>query len=571
MSYLPTRRLFVASLILSALALALLIACSPAITTAPTAVPTAPPPSPTPLPRGGNLTLRLAEDLADLRPWQPRTRGEEQVISLVYNGLTRLDPQLRPQPDLAERWEASQDGRLITFTLRTDVAWHDGRPLSAEDVAFTIDALRALTPTNALLADMERVAQVSTPTSTTVVLALTERYAPIFANLAVPVLPRHLLEGEDLAELNLWEKPVGTGPFKLAERRAGQAIVLEANAAFYRGQPLLDRVVFALAPDAQVADDALRDGRLLLAELPWNEARVADQTIPGVQIGLYPENAYYFLAYNLREGRPFADPLLRRALASAVDLPALVREVTDGAGVPIGNSASPRSWGDLVAPITATADLERAGALLDEAGWTASDDGTRARDGEPLTARIFVRGDDPRRVRAAELIAEAAGTVGISITVERADFETVIKSKYAPPFDFDMLLGSWSNGPGDPDFPDYLFYDPSDFALFHSSQINQGASDARPTLNFVAFRDAAYDNQAAAARQLYDLEQRRGALRLAQQRVAELQPYLFLWADQVPVVLSPQVTTLDGPVNLDTPLYLWNIERWYLSEGEARP
>ncbi len=564
MSFLPTRRLLLLSAGL-ALLVVLLAACAAEVAPAPTAVPTQAPPSPTPLPRGGSLTVRLAGDVPDLRPWQPRSRGEEQIVALLYSGLTRLDPQLRPVPDLAERWDASADGRTITFTLRPDVSWHDGQPFTSADVVFTIGALRAISPTNALLADIRRITRVTAPTTMTAVIELDERHAPIVSTLSVPMLPRHLLDGRNLASFNAWDAPVGTGPFQLAERKPGASIVLAANKAFYRGWPLLDRVAFVVAPDAKVAAGALRDGRLLLAELPWLDARVADQQIPGLQVGLYPENAYYFLAFNLREGRPFADLRVRRALASAVNLPALVKKVTDEGGIVIGNSALPGSWADQVRPPTATVDLERAADLLDDAGWRVPDGGgVRQKNGVPLATQIFVRGDDQRRVRAAELIAAAGNTVGMSLTVQPADFETVIKSKYVPPYDFDLLLGSWMNNAGDPAYPGYTAYDPDDFALFHSSQLNQGISDRRPLLNLTGFADSAYDNQAGAARQLYDLEQRAQAVRLAQQRIAGQLPYLFLWADQIPVLASPQLTTLDGPPNLNTPMYMWNIERWYL-------
>jgi len=221
----------------------------------------------------------------------------------------------------------------------------------------------------------------------------------------------------------------------------------------------------------------------------------------------------------------------------------------------------------MMPPPTATVDLDRARTLLDEAGWKLSDAGAiRQQAGITLTAQLYVRGDDQRRVRAAELIAQAAQQIGISISVQPADFETVIKSKYAPPYDFDLLLGSWSNGAGDPGFADYAFYDPDDFALFHSSQINQGVVDTRAVLNIGGFSDPAYDNQSAAARQLYDPAERLKAIRLAQQRIVEQRPYLFLWADRIPVALSARVTTLDGPVELNTPMYLENIERWYLKK-----
>src|SRR5262245_13732351 len=332
MNYIPTRRLFVASVALALLALAILAGCALDPVVSPTPVPTAPPPTNTPLPRGGNLTVRLAADVPDLRPWQPRSRGEEQITSLLYNGLTRLDARLQPQPDLASGWDVSQDGRLITFTLRSGITWHDGRPLTADDVAYTLSALRELSPTTALLADIRRVAQVETPATNTVVISLTERYAPIFAELAVPILPKHVLIGKDIATLNFWSAPIGTGPFQLAERKEGASITLAANKRFYRGEPLLDRVAFVLAPDPKGAGAALKDGRLLLAELPWSAMPIT-RTVPGILSGFYPENGYYYLAFNLRQGRPFADPRVREALADALDLPRLVRDVTGGQGM----------------------------------------------------------------------------------------------------------------------------------------------------------------------------------------------------------------------------------------------
>jgi peptide/nickel transport system substrate-binding protein len=563
MNYIPTRSLFVASLVLAVFTLALLAGC--ALDPVPV-TPTAPPPTNTPLPRGGNLTIRMAADVPDLRPWQPRSRGEEQITGLLYNGLMRLDEKLQPQPDLATRWDASQDGRLITFTLRTDVAWHDGRPFSADDVAYTLSALKELSPTTALLADLRRIAQVDTPTSSTVVLSMTERYAPMLSELALPILPKHLLVGKDIATFNFWSAPVGTGPFAFAQRQPGASVTLNANKRFFRGEPLLDRVAFLVA-DPKVAVDALKNGRLLLAELPWAEGQTISQTVRGARAGAYPENGYYFLAFNARQNRPFADPRLREALADAVDLPALVRAVTGGQGQPIATSVAPGSWADVVRPPTSTLNLDRARGLLDEAGWKLVEgQPIRQQNGITLTAQLFVRGDDPRRVRAAEQIAAAAQRIGISMNVQRADFETVMKSKYAPPYDFDLLLGSWTNGAGDPAFADYMFYDPDDFALFHSSQINQGVADTRAVLNIGGFKDAVYDNQAAAAHQLYDPAERLKSIRVAQERIAAALPYLFLWADRIPVALSSQVTTLDGPVNLNTPMYLDHIERWYLKK-----
>jgi peptide/nickel transport system substrate-binding protein len=524
-------------------------------------------PTPTPLPRGGNLTVRLAQDIPKLQPWQPRSRGEEQLISLLYSGLVRLDENLRPQPDLAKQWESSADGRIITFTIRSDVMWHDGQPLDAVDVHFTFDRIRVLPYTRtALLKDLRHIAAIATPDRHTVVISMTERYAPIFAELTLPILPRHLLENEDIETLNFWDIPVGSGPFEFERLDRGHSVILKRYNGFYRGAPLLDYVVFVGASNSDITLEALKDGRLLLGELDWKTVRGITSTLNMLRIGGYPENGFYYLAFNMREGRPFADGLVRQALAQALDIPQLVETATKGQGIPIGNSAAPGSWADLTPPQAQKTDLDTARALLNEAGWTLPEDATiRQRDGVPFKARLFVRGDDARRLAAARRIAEVAASIGLQIVIEPADFSTVIISRYAPPYDFDLLLGSWSNGAGDPDYADYAYYDPDDFALFHSSQINQGPVDTRITRNIVGFSDAGYDEQVQKARQLYDLETRAEALQKAQQRIAEELPYLYLWADRIPVALNTCITTMDGKVNLSSPVYFWNIERWHFS------
>lgn len=573
MSFVPLSRLFWASLGAALACAALLVGCDlavggqpagPVVTQTPTPLA---PPTATPLPRGGNLTLRLAADVPDLRPWQPRSRGEEQVSAMLYSGLMRLDYLLRPVPDLAEGWETTPDGRTLTVTLRSGLTWHDGEPLEAADVLFTLERLRGLPLTStALLADLRYISAATAPTSSTVVLTLTSRFAPVLSALAVPILPRHLLQERDINTLNFWDIPVGSGPFKLAERRPGQAYALERFEGYHRGAPLLDQLTFQVTPDEAAAVTALGDGSLLLAELPWGAQSAAAQASPEAQLGAYPENGYYFLGFNLREGRPFADPRLRAALALAVDLPRLVEGATKGQGLPISSSALPGSWADLTPPPPAGANLDAARALLDEAGWTLPEGSTiRQREGVSLAATLYVRDDDERRVLAARQLAEAGATVGMQITVEPVDFATVLLARYAPPFDFDLLLGSWSNGAGDPLFADVAFYDPDDFALFHSSQLNQGASDGRSTRNFVGYSDPDYDTHAQAARQLYNLDERVAAITRSQARIAADRPYLFLWADRIPVAISPRLTTLDGPIKLDSPLYYWNIERWYLA------
>ncbi|RRR73699.1 MAG: peptide ABC transporter substrate-binding protein [Candidatus Viridilinea halotolerans] len=567
MHSLPLPRLFWLSAALTLLIFLLLTACSapqegalPTAPLPPTATPL--PPTATPLPRGGELRVALDAALPNLRPWQPRSRGEEQMIAMLYSGLMRLDAELQPVPDLASGWTTTPDGRTLTFTLRSDLQWHDGTPLEAADVLFTLERLRALPPTStAMLGDLRYISGAVAHDATTIVFTLTSRFAPLLASLSLPILPSHLLADQDLAQFNFWEMPVGSGPFRVREVLPGQSYTLERFEAYHHGAPLLDLVRFEVLGDLDATVAALRGGRINVAEIPWGSH---EPPPPQVRTASYPENSYYFLGFNLRAERPFADVRLRQALALAIDLPRLVETATKGQGMTISSSALPGSWADMTQALSAGTDLDAARALLDEAGWTLPAGTTiRQRDDQPLTVSLYVREDDERRLLAARQIAAAGATIGMQINVEPGPFATVILARYAPPFAFDMLLGSWLNGAGDPNFGDVAYYDPDDFALFHSSQLNQGSADSRSTRNFVGYNSPAYDAHAQTARQLYNLNERRAAISQAQAQLAADLPYLFLWADRLPVLLSERITTLDGPVTMASPRYYWNVERWY--------
>jgi peptide/nickel transport system substrate-binding protein len=493
----------------------------------------------------------------------------------MYNGLVRLDPQGRPQPDLAERWEVSPDGGIITFTLRDRVRWHDGKPFTADDVAWTLDTLRTITPTTSLLYDLRTsIGQVQTPLSQTVVLSLTQPFAPVLADLSVPILPRHLLgerPPQELATYNFWDTPVGTGPFKFDRREAGQTILFTRNNQFYRSEPYLDRAALVVAPDPAVTVSALADERLLLAEFDDPTQPITDGTLPvTITHASYVENGWYGVVFNVRQGRIFADQRVREALARAVDVPALVQEVTGGSGAPIATTMLSNTWAYPNSVTFPTPDLDAARAVLEEAGWKVGKDDVRQKDGQPLSAKLWVRGDDQRRLAAAQRIAEAAQAIGMQIEVVPSDFDTVILPKLAPPYDFDILLGSWVNAPNSAGFPTNRFYDPDDYALFHSSRAWQGEGDTRPALrNVGGFTNSDYDAAIERARRMYNVDQRAAAIAEAQAVLAREHPYLFLWSNRIQVALNARIKSAGDPIMLDSPRYLWNVEEWYLEPNEA--
>lgn len=536
---------------------------TPLPTVLPTAVVPTPVPEPTVDPRlGGRLTVRLSRDLDRLTPLLPAADVEAGwVAGLLYSGLTRLDDRLQPQPDLAERWTVSPDGLTITFTLRPKLAWSDGTPLTADDVLFTYEALRTWDVQTGAQADLEGyVAAVTAPTSQTVTLVLNRRLAGILADAALPILPRHVwghLDPRAVQDVDLLSNSVGSGPFMLRERRPGEALVLVPNRLYYGSPPFLDEIAFLVAPEPHVAEVAVRQGDLHLALLPRACCDSLEQSPPRspVRTARYPAPQYTFVAFNLHEGSPMADPLLRRAWALALDKEALVMAATGGAGVAL--------WSPILAPSYALddalpqpgPDLAGARALVAQAGWVDGDgDGIVEKAGRPLRVRLFVRADAPERITATLRMSETLGQIGMAVQVIPADFQSVIAAKLRPPYDFDALCMQWRNlGP-----------DPDQFYLLHSSQAWQGPEDTRANLyNFVGYRSTEADRLLLAGRDTYDPEQRRGIYVELQRLLAQDLPYYLLWGDPVYVAADARLRTAEGPVELGTPNVLWNVEEWY--------
>ena len=556
---------------LSVLVLALLVLSLPACDFGP--APANPTPAPTTLvpptptvpdrPRTGTIFARLSGDALTLNPWfGGMDRDTHEVTGLIFSGLTRLDNRLLPQPDLAERWEVSEDGLQITFHLRRDVRWHDGEPFTAQDVVWSYATLRRISAENtATLHIQERVRSVEAvdPVTHTVRFTLNQRYSPILADLSLPVLPSHILSGTDpgaLSESPFSSTPVGTGPFAFETRQPGESVTLKAVEDYYGQGPLVERFIFVVAPDNAVAEEAVRDGTLTLAQLSPGSAERLVTGEGGFRGGAFNELGYDFVAFNLREGRATSDTRVRQAFALALDKQGLSFEATGGGGDPVWSDINKASWAYNPSLPQLNGDPERARALLSAAGWTDTDaDGIADRDGKPLELILYVRNDNDTRRRAALAMVDPLARVGIRLRVELADFNTVILGRISPtarpPFDFDAVMLGWTRTSPDPD----------SFALFHSSQVPTEGAPA--LLNIPGFQAPEYDALSIEARSTYDFARRKELYDRMQEIVADQLPYYFLWSEKFGLAASP---TLKGDIDFGSPRYLWNANTWWLEE-----
>lgn len=530
-----------------------------------TPAPDTPVPTETPVPSahpfGGTITARIANDPASLNPWLAGTDQASAIFAgLVYGGLTRLDDHLEPQPDLADHWTPSQDGLAISFHLRPGVTWQDGQPFTTADVIWSYKMIAALPPATAAIVEIHdavKSVDVDPQDPASVLFTLNRRDSPLLSDLAMPILPSHILSGTALEKLpaNPYNRaPIGTGPFSFAARTPGASILLKANPDYYGGRPFVDNAALLVAPNDDVAAKAVETGSLMLAQLSANSAEALVKAGNGVRGGAYDELGYDFVAFNLRASHPFSDTRLRQAFAYALDKQGMAYRVTGGGADPVWSDTNKASWAYNPDVPKYGGDPAKAKQLLAAAGWTDTNgDGIVDKNKKPLQISLYVRTDNEVRIRAAHAMIAPLRAVGIGATVVPLDFQTALQARLSattnPPFDFDVMLLGFSKDNSDPD----------SFALFHTSQIR--SASAPGLLNFTGFSALEYDSLSLDARSTYDFAQRRTLYSRIQYILADQLPYYYLWSQKYGVVAGPK---LHGDIDFNSPMYLWNIKDWWI-------
>lgn len=404
-----------------------------------------------PSPTAGFLRIAIPREEGSLNPYTYQSGYPGWLLmTLVYDTLYYPDLDNVPQPWLARDARPSQGGRVWTVTLRPGLRWHDGRPLTAEDVKFTFEYVKKFTHARwtPQAADIERI---EVQDSLTVVFRLTKPVA-WFRQLPLadlPLLPKHIWEG--VTEPRRFHNTVGSGPYRLVEAQPPQFYRLVANDAYFAGRPRVRELVLPIVADASVSFNALQAGevdanaRYLLPEL------VAQfQRIPGLRVVRGPGFASTILQFNL-EHPLLRDVRLRRAIAHAINTQLTVRLLMLGfaeVGAPgYLHPASPL-YNPAVRFVPSKA---RAVPLLNEAGYEDRNrDGVReASDGTPLRFSLLARSGDPIRIRTADLIRTWLKDIGIEVQVRVMDDPSIISLVW-PDFDvckgrrFDMVIFGWS-------------------------------------------------------------------------------------------------------------------------------
>lgn len=394
---------------------------------------------------GGTLVVG-ASDPGMLNPALTPSGTTHPVTGQIFSGLVRLDRMFNPTPDLAQSWNVSPDGRTYTFNLVRGVRWHDDVPFTSADVKFSYE--QVLTKLHSRTVTLAAVIDgIDTPDDNTVVFRLKDRYTPFLRWLDEDngaILPRHIYEGTDPLTNPANAKPVGTGPFKFQSSQPGDRITLVRNPDYFKkGLPYLDQIVFRIVPAPAQAVQGFEAGELNLllfpdpAQVERIKARPATVVTEDGREGFA---RVIRLIPNLRR-KPFDDVRVRQAMAYAIDRDFIARTAYAGtlkaATGPLSQFFPPY-YTDKAAKYPR--DLNRAKALLDQAGLAPGPDGVRIR-----ASFIF----DQPFAPAAEIIRQELADVGIALEPQIMDFNAWVKKLYID-WDFDLGYSQFTDPP-DPD------------------------------------------------------------------------------------------------------------------------
>jgi peptide/nickel transport system substrate-binding protein len=429
---------------------------------------------------------------------------------LLFDGLMRIGADGLPEPGLADSYEVDASGLVYTFRLRHGVTWHDGAPLTADDVVFTLRSLQSLAqPGDPAAAQIWRDVLVDRIDDYTVRCTLSAPLASFLSFARVPILPAHLLSGtppERWAETDYGSKLVGTGPFSLTALRADGA-TLTANPRYFGGRPYLDTVElrFIATPEAALA--ALTRGDVTA----YGERAGVAQGLATVNLAnsmsrsQVPLDEYAVLSFNLRRA-PLDNQPLRQALARGLSKDALIERALGGLATPLDTPILSGSWASSPDAHWYAADPAAAARLLGELGYDPGIDGVRQRDGQRLSLELIVDGE-PRRRAAADEIARQWGELGVEVKVEQLSATDMLQR--LRDHTFMMAIHSWARvGP-----------DPDPYALWHSSQ----------GLNYAGLADPEIDNLLESARTESQVDSRSADYDAFQKRWIELAPSITLY------------------------------------------
>jgi len=490
-------------------------------------------------------------DASNLIPILASDSASHSIAGLIYNGLVKYDKDMNIVGDLAESWDISDDGLVITFHLRKGVKWHDGKPFTAKDVLYTYQVtVDPKTPT-AYAGDFLKVKKAEVLDDYTFRVTYDKPFAPSLISWSSAVLPRHLLEGQDITKSSLARHPVGTGPYLFKEWLAGQKIVLVSNADYFEGRPYVDGHVTRIIPDMATMFLELRARNIdMMGLTPLQYTRQTENNLFRQSFDKYRylAFAYTYLGYNLKHPF-FADKRVRQAISYAINKEEIISGVLLGLGKPATGPYKPGTWAYNENVKTYSYNPQKARELLRAAGWTkTNNDGFLEKDGRPFTFELVTNQGNETRQKCAEIIQRQLKEVGIDVKIRILEWAAFIND-FINKRRFEAVILGWT-----------IPLDPDAYDVWHSSKT------APEELNFISYKNPEVDALLEKARSTFEQKLRKKYYDRFQEILVEDQPYTFLYVPDELVIISKRFRGIEpAPIGLSH-----NFIKWYVPKDEQK-
>lgn len=364
----------------------------------------------------GALGTTLVYGSNDYTRINPALDEHGEINILIFDGLTAHDGENGIVPRLAERWEYDESQNTYTFYLKEGVKWHDGEAFTAEDVKFTFETIMDPENESENASNYEDVEEILVVDDRTVSFRLSAPNYAFLEYMTMAILPKHLLEGEDMQTSEFFRSPVGTGPYKLERWDVGQAITLVKNQDYFLGAANIDRIIFKIVTDDRAKAMQLQAGELNLAQVTPKDVKSFEGAKGYITYDMKTSD-YRGILYNFHNEYWQQNADLIPAINFAIDRQAIVDAVLLGRGE--------AAYGPLQRNIYNYADVEhydydpaRAQELLEDAGCEKGADGYYYRDGGKIGFTIHASAGDQVRIDMAQIAAQQLQEIGLDVTAD---------------------------------------------------------------------------------------------------------------------------------------------------------
>lgn len=507
---------------------------------------------------GGSITEGVIGIPRFINPLLAISDADRDMTALLYAGLMRATGN-GLIPDLAESYEISEDGLSYTFILREKIEFHDGTPITTDDVEFTV--LKAQDPTlkSPKRASWEGV-QVEKIDERRIRFVLKQPYSPFLENTTIGIMPKTIWKNADSEQFSFSEfniEPIGSGPYKISALKRNKSGIPEYYdlvpfRAYALGKPHIKNIRMSFYTNEDVLLKALRAGDIeaVNAISPLSAQALSNE---GFHVLRAPLPRVFGVFFNQNQSPIFAEKAVRSALSEAAPRENIIRDVLFGYGTPLTGPIPPGSRGYIDTPNKEKNSEERkmkAREILEKAGWTVGDGGVyEKKKSKKETVRLafsLATSDVPELKAVAEQIKAEWESIGAS--VELKIFESGdLNQNVIRPRKYDALL-----------FGEIVGRDSDLFAFWHSSQRND------PGLNIALYTSSIADKLLEDMRRVTDKELRADAYEKFGVEISKDAPAVFLYAPEFVYVAPKKVKGLAvGTVTVPSERFL-NVHEWYI-------